>query len=669
MASVRDVRAPGSTASLACVMDPDGCLVSQSPDGTPLPFLGPFVYTCSAFLVVALIAQWITHGVLGGSAPSVADLASGVPRYGMTGAATVYLLVKLCFAFTLPQLAAFGALTAINDGGVATPLADMACNAGSAFPVLTAIFGSVVVLVVITNPLRLCNRHALAVAAVGDSAPRVGMVLPAGRGVFVAPLAAACLKSSARTGDAAGDPPRLTLLACDAFGTPHCPDSSAWLRHNVANGLLRDPTTAAALDMGVHHVEFTPGAEQQAASCALPAATGTVDLVLAPFLWTTRSDAAPGESAAARADRLYALLLEARRVLAPGGRLVTIAPFFRARAAREALEEAEFDGVRSLPGLHWLSFLPSKLVEARVPHGGDSSDNTDVATTGVAAAASSVAAVQHLHPTAVHSYRGLDCDNAGGGWVDGSVDATPAPSSLATLSSPWTARRVQRALVYAAALLIGCGGVAILVFLLSRHWQQLSSDVVGPAPGLPFSVRLAAVSLSLQINLPTGLLLLLDAAWTAACVRDEAAARTAAKCDNRKGSSGGSSDGSAQDVNGGSRGVSESLLGESIDLDTGGVAPFTLASDVQDVARCLLFAVVGSIVINLIQWAPVFAFDMAWLAASPPSSQSSMHTVNIVIAALLPFVLIQVAAACMGGGAKAAANKTAAGSDLEDAEV
>ena len=138
-------------------------------------------------------------------------------------------------------------------------------------------------------------------------------LLPAGRGVFVAPLIAARVGS---TGDVAPDSLEsdgavLTLVACDDFGTPHCPeDSIDWLHHNISAELL----LCTPSDVRIYQADFSAGI-----TCRLPAANGIVDFILAPFLWTIRSGLVEGESSDARHARVQMLLAVLRRVLAPYG--------------------------------------------------------------------------------------------------------------------------------------------------------------------------------------------------------------------------------------------------------------------------------------------------------------------------------------------------------------
>ena len=606
-------------------MDPNGCLASVSGDGSPIPFLNGFVYGSVSFLTIACAAWYYTVYATAGYHPSAAVLASKGAWFGVPGAPTVALLTKLAIAFCVPQLVAFGVLTFVNGGTAGTALADMACVVGSGFPVMGALFGGIAILIVFTSPLRQYNRRALAVAAVGTRtlgarSPQSVVVIPAGRGVWIAPFATACVaaaqtdENSSTAGDDA--PPKVTLLACDAFGTPQCPDSDAWLRHNIDADLLLDPGIAAAVDVDVQHVNFLRQGGR------LHAADGSVDLVVAPFLWTTRSDVAAGESPAQRRGRIHALLIDARRVLAPGsGKLVAIVPFFRVGAAQQGLADAGYENVRRMRGLHWLTFLPAVLIEASA--GGASSCCCSSSPANVSGAM--------LHPS-----------------------EAPAPLKLTALSEipppalpvPWTPRTIARAAIFSATLLVGILITALLVRQLALAWLFLSDSVDGPSPGLPYAYRIAAASLTLQMNIPVGLLLLLDGAWAAADVLD--AALTA------------DSSAVADDVGGGD-GVpllakEDALLAQH--RQQGQPLRLELWIDLLSTMRCLLYSLVGAIVMSLIQWLPPFCTDMAWLAASPPATQDSMRTLNSIISAIVPFVLIQVAASRMekaGGEAQTAA--------------
>ena len=468
-------------------MDPSGCLASQGGGGAALPFVGTFFIGSTSFLLLTAAAACCAQRSSGRPTPPPTVLASGDAWFGVMGTPTILLLVKLCIAFTVPQLVAFYILTAINDGAPRTAIADMACLVGAGFPVLGALFGGLGVLFVATSPLRLCNRDALAAAAVAGTQPRLVIVIPAGRGVFVVPLAAAC---AANDGDDTLD--KVRVFACDAFGTPQCPDDAAWLRHNIACDLKRRTSAAPRVEVCIRVADFDVHAPPHRRH--LPAASGAVDVILAPYLWSTRSDAVEGESAAARCARLHALLLEARRVLARGGRgrLVTIVPVFRRGVAKAALAGAGFDDVRALPGWHWLSFLPSVLMEARV------AERAPTARTVAAA----------------------DGDTAFGDDDEENEEAAAATvaQSVADNSSSFTARTVVRAVVYLATYAAGCAITVVLVRLLSEHWLDLSNAVTGASPGLPFSARVAAVSLALQLNIPVGLGLLLDGAWSAAAM-------------------------------------------------------------------------------------------------------------------------------------------------------
>jgi hypothetical protein len=142
-------------------MDPRGCLAAAGGDGAPPPFVGSFVLGSGSFLLATAAAVTFTRAKTGGPRPTPHDIAVGRARFGVPGAATITLLVKLAAAFCVPQLVAFASLLAANGGKSGTALADMACIVGSGFPVLAALFGGLAILFVLTSSLRERHRGRL----------------------------------------------------------------------------------------------------------------------------------------------------------------------------------------------------------------------------------------------------------------------------------------------------------------------------------------------------------------------------------------------------------------------------------------------------------------------------------------------------------------------------
>lgn len=644
-------------------MDPTGCLAAASPGSfAPLPASGTFTAATAALLCLTACAAGATRAANAGAPPPPGSGAASSPAFGFPGARTVALLCKLVWAISMPPLAAFLALTLSNAGDAGTARGDMACVVGGAFPVLSALLGGLCILMTVVWPLRVWARPRVAAAVAGvlrsaaaaaaaasvspppADAHVTAVLLCAARGAWVAPLVAACACSEPAEGQmhgvsessavggglskvGSGDgaaaaaaavptPNSLRLLACDAWGSPAFPGTSAWLRVNAAAELATavPPADAARAEVRVGHADFRPAlALRPCARLLLP--VGSSALVFAPFLWGTSSEAPPGESPADGAARVRATLAEARRVLAPAGvgRLVTLTPFFRAKAATEGLKSAGFMHVRTLPGLHWLTFFPSRLIEAATP-------DEDVGVGGDG--------------------------GQGGGWDRCSRLTNPpdeeegtALSGSAASGGDVSRARAVRLAVYAVAFAAGAALVAVLVGLLQVHWAFLNASVMGPAPGLPAGYRMGAMSLALQLNIPVALALLLDGAWVAA----ETASRVG-------GGSGGGGEPHAAHCDAShpdapllavaSSGAAASLLPHKSGAHAGGMRG--AAHDCAVAARCVVMAVVGSVAMTCVTWLPPFVVDMVWLAVSPPPSSDSMHGVNQAVAAVLPFFLVQV---------------------------
>lgn len=545
-------------------MDPDGCLAHADNTGDPPRFINTFSIASVAAVIVALASVYVARRTQGSSPPPV-GLAT--PNYGMQNLAGITLVCKLCIAFALPSVAAYGAIIMANGGSPLTGLADMACVIGSGFPIMPVIFASLCLLFILTNPFRLWTRHSLLACAVNICPTPVNsaVIFPASRGVYVTPLI-----SIMSTGG--------VIHACDAYGSRACPDSIEWIRHNCVAEHVSSSTSPAIEFHNVLQIE---------SMTQFDITTGSTDLFVCPNLWSTRSDVIPGETAKDREARISWVLYEAARVLVPvTGRIVAIVPFFKRKECKAALTAAGFADVVDIHGIHWTSFLPSVLIQA---------------------SAATVPLPRLFDGTKVGAY----------------MSRSAAPPCNA-----W------RAILFMATLLVGCWLSATLLTLISIHWRELSLAIPGPPPGLPYSVGIPAMSVGLQLNMLVGVLMLLDAAWQAATLRDQKEIRTATDFvfDNSHGLQASVHSLNIHD----SRPLLPAKNGKSQACCRIGLV------DLLDAFKSLLFALIGSIVLSGMTWFPAFLADLIWLYAKPPESQQPLRGVNGVILAIIPFAIIRL---------------------------
>lgn len=610
-------------------MDPAGCLATAGGDYAPPPFFGRFVFGSAGFIVLTS-AAWAYASCRQSRRPPAT--LGHTPDFGVQGAATVALLAKLCIAFALPAVIAYGGLLAANAGASASALGDMACSLGGSFPVLAALFGSLAVVFVAISPLRLRTRHALArsivdaaaASAGGLGAPRSIVLLSAGRGLLAAPLAVAAGSSGRGVEEVAP----MTLVAVDAWGTPQCTDSKRWLQCNFPSDLAaiagtkslaatpgadgsgcqlrvaaadfsaRDPPPAAADGSGAADAARAPSLQSR-----VPLAASAADLVVIgqPGLWPLRSEVPQGETVAARAVRVANTLAEARRLLRPGATLAAVVPVTRASRALQALRNAGLIDARQLRGWHVLGLVPTVVVVGQAP--------------AAAAAAGGCGDSSDAVAPAKEAIRGIG-DEAAADYCDDAAD--PARRHGCSL------QLVVRAACFLLTACIGAGAMALCLDLLSQHWDAVGGAVEGPAPGLPFSSRLSSMSLNIQSSYMTGVLLVLDAMWTAASAADRTGCGVARSA------------GSAATESGG-----EPLLRAATPRTTTSFSWHAFGADVASCCKALLFALLGTTIMQLIQWLPVFCVDLAWLAAAPGST-GPMHAVNQVVSGVVPFVVVQL---------------------------
>lgn len=557
-------------------MDPDGCLAHTGNTGDPPWFIDTFSIASFAGCTVALASLYFARRAQGPSSP---PFGLATPNYGMQNLAGLTLVCKLCIAFALPSVAAYGAIIIANGGSSGTGLADMACVIGSGFPIMPIIFALLCLLFALTNPLRLSTRQSLMASAVNacPSPVNSAVVFPASRRVYVTPLISA-MNTQAGSGG--------VIHACDAYGSRACPDSMAWIRHNCAAEHVSSSTLPS--------IEFHTVLQTDPIGITpFDITTGSADLFICPNLWSTRSDVVPGETAKEREARISWVLAEGARMLAPvTGRMVAVVPFFKRKDCKTALSAAGFEDVVDIPGVHWTSFLPSVLIQASAP---------PVPLT--------------------HAIDGIGAYK--------SVSATPPCNA-------------PRAMLFSTTLLLACWLSATLLSLISSHWRALSLAIPGPPPGLPYSVGIPAMSVGLQLNMLVGVVMLLDAAWHAAKIRDQEdvsiVVDAASALDNT------------------SHDLESNALSLHIHDSGGGTGGRLLLAkngksqacsrvrlfDFLAAFKSLLFALIGSIILSGMTWLPAFLVDLMWLYAHPPESQQPLRGINGLIMAIIPFAIIRL---------------------------
>lgn len=336
---------------------------------------GPLVFAgVGATFVVVLAA---VRGAM-----AVAPRRGAGPNWGIGAHAVIALLCSTGMLLTLPRVVLFYVFIARPaDDAKAS---EFACQLAplSIGTLIIALFLLLMVgLMMAFNALRSRTRHTLAtvlapylVPADGGGGPSpakpVLLVLPAFRGTWVTPLArafAAAAEVRATTAD---------VIALDAYGTALCPESDAWMRHNLAaegaDGLVRVGWTSfVKLPLPDHSVDVV----------AMPMGTR------AAYLNNNR------DSAKRKGEKLAGLLAEVRRVLRPRGRLLYTAMGSDGGTWLAALRDAGFAAadVTTLPTRIWASFMPSSVVVAVAP-----AAETREAAAHEAAAAARAAALSHL---------------------------------------------------------------------------------------------------------------------------------------------------------------------------------------------------------------------------------------------------------------------------------
>lgn len=277
-------------------------------------------------------------------------------NFGVGAAGVLSLLYSLGMLLTYPFVCVFFIFRAMDHDMKAQEFACQIAGWQAGRLIGTSFMLVISTLILLFNSLRLRTRfHFTALAAPylhpvmcedpkANARRPVLVVVGAYRGTWVGPLEAAFKDACAQRALEA------EVAALDAYGTDLCPESDAWMQHNMA------------VEGSRVRIGWTNYA-------TLPFFDSSVDVLVVPLGGKLAYFNHSRESDKTKAGKRARFLQECMRVLRPGGRVLSSNWITDGKAWATAQEQVGFQ-VSTLPKWVWFSFIPSQVVVAVKPAGG-----------------------------------------------------------------------------------------------------------------------------------------------------------------------------------------------------------------------------------------------------------------------------------------------------------
>eukprot|EP01138_Halocafeteria_seosinensis_P000856 gb/GECG01000879.1/.p1 GENE.gb/GECG01000879.1/~~gb/GECG01000879.1/.p1 ORF type:complete len:584 (+),score=67.29 gb/GECG01000879.1/:1-1752(+) len=283
------------------------------------------------------------------------------PDFGIGAGKPVQYLSELGMAFSLPKIVVFYLSYHVDSKEVACQVqAQMLFG----FPFWGLFMCYMIMLILIFNSMRSRTRHTLIQALPEVKDQKHVLVFPALRGMYsdavMRQMANEALKNASHP---THQEPAGTVTAVDCWATKILPEQADWIIENAArsrhdwlssNNLTSDVGDRCWPVLNIKQTSFT----------SLPLRSDSVDAVIWPFSDKLHVFNQRSMKAKERKRKQLQLFHEIGRVLKPAGVLYTVDLVTAKRNTASSIKKSGyFSEPEDLPGLHFLTFVPSKITK------------------------------------------------------------------------------------------------------------------------------------------------------------------------------------------------------------------------------------------------------------------------------------------------------------------